>query len=160
MGRGSSAGDITRHADAYFAIKVLEGAVLSAGLLGVAMTCFPRQSLPLFEWMLYKSRGIPIPYNSSLFRHNQFIYGVAGAVTTGWSVSLHYAIKSEEFLKGKNNAHFGIIAPLCVWFVMDSTCSVVTGNWPNAVLNSVFAAAFGIPLLILHKYFDEDSKRA
>ena len=149
--------DITRHRDAYYAVKALEVASYATGALGFAMVCLPQVSMPIFEWMLYKSRGIPIPYDHTLYRHNHFIYGVAGGVVAGWAVSLYYAIQSDAFRRGKPEGLKSILAPLCTWFVLDSSVSIYTGHWPNAVLNTACAAAFGIPLLVIKKYFN-DSK--
>ena len=149
-----------RHKDAYYAMKALDGCIYATGLLGMGMAIFPKLVMPVFEMILYKSRGISPPYDSSLHNHNHFVYGIAGAVMTGWAVSLHFAIRTESFRRGERGALWSILGPICVWYVLDSSCSLVTDHWPNVVFNTICAAGFGIPLLVLRKYFDKESKQA
>ncbi len=41
---------------------------------------------------------------------------------------------------------YALVVSLGLWFVVDSTASLVMGYWQNAVLNSLFALLFGAPL--------------
>lgn len=39
-----------------------------------------------------------------------------------------------------------LVISLVAWFVPDTLYSLASGFWPNAVLNSVFALVFALPL--------------
>jgi hypothetical protein len=40
-----------------------------------------------------------------------------------------------------------------VWFVLDTALSLVSGFWPNAVLNVVLAVLFAVPLAATYRVF-------
>lgn len=74
----------------------------------------------------------------------RFSLGLAGAVSLGWSLTLVAVVRVANRLDpGLNQTLWtGITASIAVWYVLDSSVSVATGFWPNAVSNTAFLVVF------------------
>lgn len=80
--------------------------------------------------------------------HMRFSLGVLGAVTIGWSLTLLAAVQAAHLLGGRARPVWVLIgASVVVWYVVDSALSVATGFGLNVVPNTVFLAAFLLPLI-------------
>jgi hypothetical protein len=78
----------------------------------------------------------------------RFSEAVLGAVTLGWSVTLMAAIHAANLLGDRGRPVWGMIVVSVVgWWVVDSALSIVTGYSLNALSNTVFLAAFLLPIL-------------
>jgi hypothetical protein len=77
-----------------------------------------------------------------------------GSVMIGWGTALLLVLRGPmqrnlpEGLK-----IFGV--SLLVWFIPDTTFSIASGFWQNAILNLVFAILFLIPLTALYRQTHE-----
>lgn len=79
----------------------------------------------------------------------RFSLAVLGAVTIGWSLTLLAAIRAAN-QSGKQHGRpiwVMVTASVVSWYVIDSALSIATGFRLNAVLNTVFLAAFLLPVL-------------
>lgn len=89
------------------------------------------------------------PGEFAINHHMRFSLAVLGAVTIGWSITLLAATKAANQLDLQTGKSiWGLITvSVTSWFVIDSTLSVLTGFALNAVPNTVFMAAFLLPVL-------------
>lgn len=81
------------------------------------------------------------------------IFGVLGSVLVGWMVLLG-GIVVGPFRRREPWAWTAVASSIGVWFVLDTTMSLVLG-WPtHAAFNVPFAAGLGLPLFALrHQFF-------
>ncbi|MCP4363311.1 MAG: hypothetical protein GY796_35375 [Chloroflexi bacterium] len=91
-----------------------------------------------------------IPAGAAAFQG--FVYGVAGAITAGWGITLafiaHYAFKQQE-----KWAWICILESVLVWYLIDTFISVQFNVYFNAISNTVFLTVFLLPLIFTRKDF-------
>ena len=75
----------------------------------------------------------------------RFAIGLMGAVTLGWGLTTWVLIAAAPTLPPA--VWTRLTAAITVWFVIDSTISIATGYWLNAVSNTIFVAAYLLPIL-------------
>jgi hypothetical protein len=80
--------------------------------------------------------------------HLRFSVALMGAVTMGWGVT-YLALFMAAHRLGAEAAPVWRLATIgmIVWFVIDSTLSVATGFWMNAVSNAGLAIGYLVPVL-------------
>jgi hypothetical protein len=78
-------------------------------------------------------------------------YMVLGAVMAGW-VFLMILIVRGPLKDGSTWARNFLIQSLSLWFILDTSMSIVLGYSTHALFNIPFALALGIPLAQLKKY--------
>lgn len=97
--------------------------------------------------MLFTVFGNPLP--ADIDAHHRFAIGLMGAVTMGWGLTYLGAFKALYALEPATAApiwRYLLFAGLA-WYVIDSSISVATGFWMNAVSNTVLMVLFLIPLV-------------
>jgi len=78
----------------------------------------------------------------------RFSEAVLGAVTLGWGLTLMAATQAANLLGDGGRPVWGMItASVVIWWVVDCALSMATGYGLNAVPNTVFLAAFLLPIL-------------
>ncbi len=88
--------------------------------------------------------GAEVDFNSPL----RFSVAVLGCVILGWSLTLRVAMQAAHQLGNRGGAVWlGLTAGVAGWFVIDSLLSIVTGFGLNAISNTVFFAAFLLPVI-------------
>ncbi len=86
------------------------------------------------------------PTNTASFDPQaRFTIGLMGAVTLGWGLTAWVLIAAAPSLPPAIWAR--LTAAIAVWFVLDSTISIATGYWLNAVSNTLITAAYLLPIL-------------
>jgi hypothetical protein len=96
--------------------------------------------------MLFTLFGNPLP--ADIDSHHRFAIGLMGAVTMGWGLTYFGAFKALYALDKPTAApiwRYLLFASL-VWYIIDSTISIATGFWMNAVSNTILMVLFFIPL--------------
>ncbi len=63
----------------------------------------------------------------------------------GWGVAL-LCILLGPFRRGSREAWLTLVVSLAAWLIPDTTLSLWSGFWQNAVLNVVLAVLFAVPL--------------
>jgi hypothetical protein len=89
------------------------------------------------------------PLPDTLDRHHRFAIGLMGAVTLGWGLTYLVSFRALHALDR------GVAAPLwqgmtlaaLTWYAVDSTISVATGFWMNAVSNTVLIALYLVAMI-------------
>lgn len=78
----------------------------------------------------------------------RFVYGVLGAVIIGWMATIA-AILRGPFRRRETWAWWAVAGALLLWFVVDTTLSIVLGFMGHALFNTGFLVAMGVPLIPL-----------
>jgi hypothetical protein len=95
---------------------------------------------------LFALFGNPLP--ADIDAHHRFAIGLMGAVTMGWGLTLFGAFKALfqlEPAKAAATWRYLLLVTL-TWYVVDSTISIATGFWMNAVSNTIVMVLFLVPL--------------
>ncbi len=110
----------------------------AAALLALALVLAPRPVLGAFDLLLF---GGPGPATGAGRDHLAFVHQVLGAVLLGWAVLL--AALAPALRRREPRAWAAAAASLAVWYVADTTSSLVAGFPGNAGLNTVLALVLG-----------------
>jgi hypothetical protein len=94
---------------------------------------------------------------ADVVRFRRFILGPFGATTAAYFLLLYHVLR-HPFRRREPWAYTAVAASLVLWFVVDSTASVLHGAVFNVFLVNVpCLAALGIPLLPLRREFRRSS---
>jgi len=87
-----------------------------------------------------------VPPEAQLFR--SWVYGAWGGTVAGFGLLLA-ATAGTLFQDKHTRLRHGVMAALTLWFVVDSTASLVHGAWGNALfINLPAYVALGLPILL------------
>jgi hypothetical protein len=129
--------------------------VATVGLMafGIAMVVAPGIAKFGFSALIYTDgHFISTSFSPQANGYVALVHGVLGAVLVGWGLQIFLVIKGP-FLKAQPTAWSSIAIPLAVWFVIDTSFSILAGYRQNAVLNTGLLAVFAIPLGATRKHF-------
>jgi hypothetical protein len=121
-------------------------------LFGFALVLSASFARWLFGWILFGSATGIDGLGAEAQPYLALVHGVLGAVMTGWALALLLVVLGP-FARGEWEAWRTIAASLVAWFVLDTALSLVTGFWPNVVLNLALALLFAVPLAATYKTF-------
>ena len=126
---------------------------VSAGvvLFGLLLVLFPAFTLQGFSLMVYANADQLGQNTPAAVSYIKLAHAVLGSVMVGWGVALLYVL----FCTFRDHLAIcwkTIIGSVLVWFIPDTTYSLLSGFWQNAVLNVVFLILFAIPLIALRKH--------
>lgn len=130
----------------------LQVAVAGVGLFGLACVVLPDAIAAFFNLLIFGRTWLPPEFGAAAAPYLTFVYGVLGAVMLGWAVLMMMVLEGP-FRRGERAGWLMIAVPMATWFAVDTTWSLATGYWQNAVLNGAFALAFGVPLAATWRYF-------
>jgi hypothetical protein len=117
-------------------------------LFGLSMVLLPGFIQQFFSLMLY---GTPLKiaaFDGPAVAYITVLHGVLGATMLGWGVSL-----ISLFRQGKLAGWWGLALSITAWFIPDTLFSLWTGFWQNAILNTIFAMLFALPLAATYRAF-------
>lgn len=117
-------------------------------LFSLGMIFWPEGTHLLFDIIAFKGSPPPSLLEPEVRNYLGFVYGVMGAIMLGWAGTLLYITKGP-LRQGKKWAWYAIAVPLSIWFIADTTHSLVSGFWQNAFFNLAFYIFLGVPLLFL-----------
>ncbi len=124
---------------------------LGAGLFGLILylAAWPATTGPtaLFLDLI----GKPWPTDAS--PHLRFAFGLMGAITIGWMITLYTLLRAAMTLEPATARPLwrGAALGIAVWYVIDSYVSIATGFPLNAVSNTLLAGAMLLPLVVTGK---------
>ncbi len=89
------------------------------------------------------------PWPDAPGEHLRFAFGLMGAITIGWAITLYTLLRAAWSLDKQTTRPLwrGAAIAIAVWYVIDSYVSIATGFPLNAVSNTVLALGLFIPLL-------------
>ena len=116
--------------------------VILFGLLLVTLPAIARQG---FSILIYSSSSRLNTFGAEQIRYVSLTHAVIGGIMVGWGVAL-LVITRDLLAKGSRLGWNLLAISLGSWFIPDTTYSLLSGYWQNAVLNIVFVTLFVIPL--------------
>ena len=116
--------------------------VVAFGLVLVLAPSIARQG---FSLLVYASAGHIDSFGQEPVRYISLAHAVIGGVMVGWGVALFYVTKSL-LARGERIAWNLVALSVGAWFVPDTSYSLLSGYWQNAMLNTAFLALFALPL--------------
>ncbi len=122
--------------------------VASAGvvLFGLALVLAPDVALQGFSLLVYSDSQRIATYGQEAVRYASLVHAVIGGVMVGWGVALVLVVRGP-FASGARIGWQVVAVSLVSWFVPDTTYSLWSGFWQNAVLNLAFFLVFAVPLV-------------
>ena len=122
--------------------------VLTSGLIlfGLSLVLAPGPTQAFCYWLLLGSAAPPPTFGAEAVAYVQFVYGILGAVIAGWGVLL-LAVVAGPLRRGDPGAWPAVYGSVAVWFVTDSTLSIVSDHWANVVPNVAFLVPYLAPLV-------------
>lgn len=132
----------------WWLVALAAGTVVS----GLALVVFPVATGPLASRVFLGSSDKIAGFGSEGVAYSRFVSAILGAVIAGWSAAILYALL-VPFKRGDLDAWRLIAVSLAVWFVPDTAYSLISGFWPNAVVNCASLLLFVVPLAATRRYF-------
>lgn len=126
----------------YWLLAVTAGVIV----FGLTLVVLPALSRAGFSLLVYTSPTQIDAFGPEPVRYISLVHAVMGAVMIGWGSAL-WLLTKNLLARGSRLAWQVIAISLLAWFVPDTSYSLLSGFWQNAVLNTVFLALFACPLL-------------
>jgi hypothetical protein len=119
---------------------------------GLTLVFAPALARQGFSLLAYSDQDRIASFGQEAARYISLAHAVLGGVMFGWGVALAAAVHSV-FATG-HRAGWNIVAlSVGAWFVPDTSYSLLSGYWQNAVLNAVFLILFAVPLSATRRVF-------
>lgn len=134
-------------------LLVVSTGVILFGLVLVAVPAMARQG---FSLLVYFSASRLDTFGTEQVRYVSLAHAIIGGVMVGWGIAL-LLVTRELIAKGSRLGWNLIAISLGAWFIPDTTYSLLSGYWQNAVLNIVFLALFATPLWAIHHHVQDDA---
>ena len=138
------------HKPSPFWVAWLLAASAGVVLFGLALVMAPALTLQGFSLLVYADGQRLGSYGPEAVQYISLVHAVIGAVMIGWGVVLALVVRGP-FASGAPIGWQVIAASIAAWFVPDTTYSLWSGFWQNAVLNLVFFLVFAIPLAATYR---------
>jgi uncharacterized membrane protein YhaH (DUF805 family) len=122
--------------------------VASCGIMitfGLGMVFAPALMHQFFDQVLFASSSAQTNFDPAANAYIFFSYGILGALLIAWMVPL-LSILVGPFQHKQGWAWLAIASSVGIWFAIDSSISIGSGFWQNAVSNVGFLILFAIPL--------------
>jgi hypothetical protein len=125
---------------------------VSLGVLmfGLILVIFPGLTLQGFSLMIYLSASRISEFGEPAVSYIRLVHGVLGAVMVGWGAALLFVLFGT-FRENPSIAWKTLTGSVVAWFIPDTTFSLWSGFWQNAILNAVFILLFIIPLIAIKR---------
>lgn len=135
-----------------FWLRWLQGVTWGTILFGLALVALPDFTRQGFSLLVYGQLSALAAFGPEVQPYLTLSHGVMGSVMVGWGLALWLTLLGP-FRRGERDGWNVFVISLVGWFVPDTTVSLWTGLWPNAVLNTVLALAFALPLIATRSCF-------
>lgn len=129
-----------------FWFRWLQGVTAGTILFGLALACLPELTRQGFSLLLYGTAGALTAFGPAVQPYLTLAHSVMGSVMVGWGLALWLTLHGP-FRRGERHGWDLFVISLVGWYVPDTTVSLWTGLWPNAVLNTIFGLAYSLPLV-------------
>ena len=129
-----------------FWFRWLQAATGGTIVFGLALAALPEWTRQGFGLLVYGRADALAAFGPGVQPYLTLAHGVMGSVMVGWGLALWLTLRGP-FRRGERHGWNVFAVSLVGWFVPDTTVSLWTGLWPNAVLNTVFGLAFAVPLI-------------
>lgn len=126
--------------------------LVSMGVLmfGLILVIFPNLTLQGFSLMIYSSATRLSEFGEPAVSYIRLVHAVLGAVMVGWGTSL-LSVLFGTFREIPSIGWKSVTGSVVAWFIPDTTFSLWSGFWQNAILNAIFIVLFVIPLIAIKR---------
>ena len=114
-------------------------------LFGMAMVIAPGLTRRGFSLLVFGSPGRIDRFGVEAADYVSLVHAVIGGVLVGWGCALFH-VSRTLFAQGSRDAWALVAVSVGAWFVVDTSYSVWSGYWQNALLNAGFLMLFVPPL--------------
>ncbi|MDO9164488.1 MAG: hypothetical protein Q7U13_00135 [Rhodoferax sp.] len=125
---------------------------LGVMVFGLALVVAPGLAREGFSLLVYGDREQIATFGSLAAQYIALVHAVLGAVMFGWGIALLLVVRGL-FARGTREGWQIVAVSVAAWFVPDTTFSLWSGFWQNAVLNLVFIVLFALPLAATYRGF-------
>ena len=115
-------------------------------VFGLVLVLIPSLARQGFSLLVYASPERIDAFGEEPVRYISLAHAVLGGLMVGWGVALFYVTKTL-LARGSRIAWNLIALSVLAWFIPDTSYSLLSGYWQNALLNTVFLVLFVVPLL-------------
>jgi len=131
---------------------------VSAGVVifGLVLVVAPSLTRQGFSLLVYASPERIDAFGREPARYISLVHAVLGGVMIGWGAALFY-VTHALFARGSRTAWNLIALSVGAWFIPDTSYSLLSGYWQNAVLNAVFLVLFAVPLWAARRHIRDDA---
>jgi len=128
--------------------------IVSAAVAGFGFTLVAAPSLSSqgFSLLVYADAGRISSFGAESEKYISLAHAVLGSVMFGWGILL-IGVVHTLFARGDVVGWRMVTFSVGAWFVPDTTYSLLSGFWPNGILNVCFLVLFAIPLMATRKKF-------
>jgi hypothetical protein len=114
--------------------------------VGLAFVLLPTLTAQVFALILYGNPQELLSNEPKLVRYLFLIHAILGAVLASWGFAItRFALQMRGTEVRFDPAH-ALLGVFLVWFIPDTTYSLLSGFWQNAVFNLGFAVPLAIGL--------------
>lgn len=135
-----------------FWVRWLVVVTLGVMVFGLLLVVAPGLAREGFSLLIYGDGQQIATFGSRATQYIGLVHAVLGAVMFGWGVALLLVVRGL-FARGTREGWQIVAVSVAAWFVPDTTFSLWSGFWQNAVLNLVFITLFAIPLAATYQGF-------
>ena len=127
---------------------------VTAGVMAfsLALVLLPAPTQWFFNWLVFSGARSNASFSPEANRYIAFVYGVVGAVMFGWMAALLVLVLGP-YRRGERAGWGALASSVGAWFVVDTTFSLASGFWENALFNLVFFVLFAVPLAASYRAF-------
>jgi hypothetical protein len=128
-----------------FWINWLLAVAAGVAVFGLVLVLAPAIAMQGFSLLVYASATRIESFGQEPARYIALVHAVIGGVMVGWGAALFCVVRT--LVSRGDRIGWNLVAlSVGTWFVPDTSYSLVSGYWQNAVLNTAFLALFAIPL--------------
>lgn len=135
-----------------FWVRWLVVVTLGVMVFGILLVVAPGLAREGFSLLVYGDGQQIATFGSMAAQYIGLVHAVLGAVMFGWGLALLLVVRGL-FARGAREGWQIVTVSVAAWFVPDTTFSLWSGFWQNAVLNLVFIVLFAIPLAATYRVF-------
>jgi hypothetical protein len=131
-----------------FPLGIMKFTCIVSGVFGLLSVAASHPSLEApWAWVFDAIRW-PLDGRQGQFSTEaRILNAVLGGVLVGWSTLLYWLVQGP-IPKQVPGAKRAFVASVLVWFLLDTSGSLASGWWENAVLNLVLLAGLLLPLIL------------
>lgn len=98
------------------------------------------------------------PVSGATIQFQQWIYGVLGATMTGWGILMYFVVKNP-FKNREKWAWNALLVAIVIWYCVDTSISIYSKVYFNAVFNTVLLILTLFPLIFTSTYFSNHKNK-
>lgn len=128
-----------------FWVNWLLAMAAGVAVFGLVLVIAPALTRQGFSLLVYAAPDTIDAFGHEPVRYISLVHAVIGGVMAGWGAALFYVTRTL-FAQGSRIAWNLVALSVGTWYIPDTSYSLLSGYWQNAVLNTAFLVLFALPL--------------